>query len=872
MSKSPPRRHNWAAIAGVHAVAALALALVVAVIEHRSHALVSAAEVVAIVLAVAVAVAWMLTRKRKALRKQAKKLAGHHAVRTAVLAWAGVGLALAGLSGVVAFLKPSGHAVSLSDAVLAGLFAAPTAARASGSVSLFVLAAIGWVGSAAWLLVAHHEIFRGDGRMILSKATKLARSNHAPEEKPSGAHFASVTKGLDAVVVPRREQDNRLLLGTAELAPDWGQRLRTVQVALAQEGSAILFGGPGSGKSTLFQTILLSSRRPRSDEKLLPTRFIVLSTKPRDLAGPTVEWLRQQGPVAMWDLTGKTVSSDRYGDPIRWSPLQSVSDWDSAKRLAKKLVEAGREADSRERDSFWLQQAMSLIAPALLAAARDGQEYATALSWAQQWTTAAFATVDRVLEAHDEVEALHTWRETRKMLLTEAKDGGWEENRGAAGAAATGLSINATLSGLLLSLSSASARAATHDPNFDPRAWVRGDGPAALFLVGDWQAPEMTRSLLVPLVNELLDSAYSFATEQDTERLPYRLVVLGDELANLAPIEGLERYFSTARSHGIQLLAAFQSYGQVEQAYGRHVARTLVDASAATVVLSGIRDRDLIAMLGQAGGSEHVEVESETKSGDTTSKTTSKQARTLLEGHEITRMRGPTPDRPGDGLLLIPGAVIKIRIPLWARVEPFCRRGTPHPDHAEAHAAHLAQLDRQLGALARRAWRTVASMWTRETAEDAAAPAAGASARPTSKATPEIRREAAMPSTGSILEPGSVEASELDQQSPHSPAPPVATRFRRRRTRAVGEHGEPARPPAATPARIASRLSEFRTARAELQEAVAAGAASEEEAAAILACMAVLDGSVDLEWGISWDTGEARCRRPGDEEWQELAS
>lgn len=835
MSESP--RHNWPAIAGVHAASAAILVLTAAALEHRTGAIWGALEVVVFALVILFVLGRLATRKHSALRKRMRKAAGHHVVRTAVLAWAGIGPALDGLSGLVALIeRPHEASLSLTSALVSGPFSAPAAAHASGSVELFALATILWFGTSAFLIVDHRRRFHGDTKTLLAKATKLGGKDRAPDEEPSGAHFASVAKGLEQIVVPKDVLDNRLLLGTAELAPAWGQRLRTVQVALAQEGSAILFGGPGSGKSTIFQTILLNSRRTGPAETLLPTRFVVLSTKPRDLAGPTTDWLRQQGPVEIWDLTGKTVSSSRWGDPIRWSPLESVSDWDTAKRLAKKLVEAGRDADSRERDSFWLQQAMSLIAPALLAARLDGAEYAAALSWAQQWTTADFTTVDRVLEARGETEALHTWKETRKMLLTERSDGsGWEENHGAGGAAATGLSINATLSGLLLSLSSASARSATHDPNFDPETWVRSDGAAALFLVGDWQAPETTRSLLVPLVNELLDSAYAFATEQDTERLPYRLVMLGDELANLAPIEGLDRYFSTARSHGIQLLAAFQSYGQLEAAYGRQAARTVVDATAATVVLSGIRDRDLIAMVCQAGGSEHVEVESETKTREATSKTTSKQARALLEGHHITQMRGPAPDRPGDGLLLIPGAVVKLRIPLWARTEPYCRRGTPHPDHAESHAEHLAKLDRKFVGRARRVWATVAAKWVHD-----------AESLPSAPATAAIEAGAEAPS---------VRASD--------PTPAQGLRCHPVSEQAVW-------PPETPPDAVNARLDGFRASRTELQEAIGSGTVSEDEAAQILDSMVAVHE--DLEWALDWSSGEARWRVTGDKKWHQLAA
>jgi type IV secretory pathway TraG/TraD family ATPase VirD4 len=132
----------------------------------------------------------------------------------------------------------------------------------------------------------------------------------------------------------------------------------------------------------------------------------------------------------------------------------------------------------------------------------------------------------------------------------------------------------------MLGLATESAYRATANPNFNPRDWVRRGGGAALFLVGNTQEQGMTRSLLATALHELLSEANEFAREYDDERLPHRLVILADELASLCPVPDLSFFFATARSTRIQILGVFQSYGQIEDVYGREIARVLFDASA----------------------------------------------------------------------------------------------------------------------------------------------------------------------------------------------------------------------------------------------------------------------------------------------------
>ena len=62
----------------------------------------------------------------------------------------------------------------------------------------------------------------------------------------------------------------------------------------------------------------------------------------------------------------------------------SVTDWDSAKKIGKRLVEAGSKSEGHGRN--FGQAAQSVISPSLLAGKLAGKDYQTALTWSSNWS------------------------------------------------------------------------------------------------------------------------------------------------------------------------------------------------------------------------------------------------------------------------------------------------------------------------------------------------------------------------------------------------------------------------------------------------------------------------------------------------------
>jgi type IV secretory pathway TraG/TraD family ATPase VirD4 len=80
------------------------------------------------------------------------------------------------------------------------------------------------------------------------------------------------------------------------------------------------------------------------------------------------------------------------------------------------------------------------------------------------------------------------------------------------------------------------------------------------------------------------------------------LRVVGDEIANIAPLPKLPELATDARGFGIQLVLALQSLPQAERRWGQAGARALVENMPAQLLLGGITDAATLSRYSQLLG------------------------------------------------------------------------------------------------------------------------------------------------------------------------------------------------------------------------------------------------------------------------------
>ena len=706
MSPNPSSRQPaWEHFAIVYAVCSVLFVIVAALLREPTHLvgilldLAFSAFGIAVVFGIALATLHAKTKK-----------AGKRVTKFLQEAWHFVmAYAALGVGNVAAALLANSHINPVAALLLGPLAWDLSGLNAPWTFSFFALFSLGVV---AWyfrhFLERETESAVGGlfGRLrdlvpdaMRARPTFAKRGERVPDEEPEGATFVETDDRLPGFIIREKELSERIPLAVAELAPKRGKRKREVVVGLPNEGSAVIIGPPGSGKSVTLQQILLNVT-PGA-----PGKFVVTSTKPWDLTLPVVEYLRRIGYAVQVFDTSRTIRGSRAaGDPVFWSPVFSAIDYDESLRIAQTLVHSSHEAGYHSREPFWDQQATGIMATCLYVAHLLDETYEWAIRHSQTWADPENLEIDLELVRHLKDKdtmvalscqsALTAWETVRRLALEKDEGGAevkWRRKTGAT--SATDSNLGATFANVVQEIAKQAALDATNPPAdeeaspLDPRVWVRDDKPGVLFLIGNSRHESVSRGLFAPLVADILDQARDYANEQPTQRLPYDLTFIGDELANLAPIPRLANYIATVRSNRIHLLLVFQAYSQLEQVYGREAATTIFTNAALRLVLNGTSDPDLVRALQALGGNAQRPRKGKGGEDDEDQDTKSEP---LIDGHTFASLARPNPEtgEPGEGLLHTPGGFTKVKLILWPLREPWASRGTV----PEQHRANVERL------------------------------------------------------------------------------------------------------------------------------------------------------------------------------------
>ncbi|MGA8371012.1 MAG: type IV secretory system conjugative DNA transfer family protein [Acidimicrobiales bacterium] len=341
--------------------------------------------------------------------------------------------------------------------------------------------------------------------------------------------------------------------------------------------SVLVLGPPRSGKtSSLIIPNLLASPGP----------VVATSTKP-DVVTATRVARSCVGNCLVFDPTGTMDASDS-ATPIRWSPVQSCHTWDGALATARALVTVGTASGSGTplRSDHWSERAEALIAPLLHAAALDGADMRTVLSWIDRRRALPAAQVLAAAQGHS--------AELASDLLEGVTCTDERELSG----------IWSTASGAVAGYRTEAALAATAAPDFDPGAFVRSAD--SLYVCAPGRRQALVAPMVVGIIEDIRSATYErhARSEVDGGRYPPVLMAL-DEAANIAPLPDLPGIVSEGGGQGLNTLACFQDLSQAKQRWGQ-AADGFLSLFGTTVVLPGIGDVTTLEALSVLAGDEEV--------------------------------------------------------------------------------------------------------------------------------------------------------------------------------------------------------------------------------------------------------------------------
>ncbi len=345
----------------------------------------------------------------------------------------------------------------------------------------------------------------------------------------------------------------------------------------AAQHSVMVLGPPRSGKTSSFIIPnVLGANGP----------VVSTSTKP-DVLDATVVARARLGQCLLFDPTA-SVDEAPGVHRLRWSPVPACISWRTALATARSLVVVGSPTAgtgaNRGDGSHWTERAAALLAPLLHAAALEGADMRTLLTW-----------VDRrqALPAQQVLAFQPTGTgDIARNLLDGIVTTDERELSG----------IWSTASGALGGFRSEEALATTVEPDFDADRFVRSAD--TLYVA----APAHHQALVAPLVVGVLDAirraAYARAAVGRSESDPPVLLAL-DELANIAPIPDLPSLVSEGGGQGVVTLACFQDLSQARHRWPDE-SDGFPSLFGTTVVLPGIGDVRTLEALSVLAGDEEL--------------------------------------------------------------------------------------------------------------------------------------------------------------------------------------------------------------------------------------------------------------------------
>jgi len=382
---------------------------------------------------------------------------------------------------------------------------------------------------------------------------------------------------LAAVLAASEQHAHGIYLGSS-----LGGAIRGPVFARPQQ-CVLLLGPPRSGKTAaVVVPNVLAACGP----------VIAASTK-ADVLSATCAARAGLGRVLLYDPSG-AVPVPPGVERVAWSPLGPAGTWDGAVLVADSMVRSARPGTDRGDASHWSERAGALLATVFHAGALEQRSVADVV-----------AAVDRH-EVGEARAALARHGAERALDLLEglvATDG--REQSG----------IWSTASGVLSGYRTDAALYSTKGSSLDANELLTSQG--ALYICAGSDHQRHAAPLVAGLLREVRSAAYqrsrssSVATSADACMAPSRarseppLLLVLDELANIAPLHDLPTLVAEGGSQGVVTLACLQDLSQARARWDRE-ADGFLSLFGTKLVFPGIGDTRTLEALSLVAGDHEV--------------------------------------------------------------------------------------------------------------------------------------------------------------------------------------------------------------------------------------------------------------------------
>jgi type IV secretion system protein VirD4 len=423
---------------------------------------------------------------------------------------------------------------------------------------------VAFYGTAVGMLLGSALLVGLAGARVLHRLPSLSSRSGGAGARPHAARWAS-WRDLRPLRL-RRPVSGRVVIGQ-----------HGGSLVAAERGRSLLVVAPTqSGKtSCLAIPAILEWEGP------------VLATSVKsDLVRDTLARRQAVGEAMVYDPTGATSLPS-----VQATPLSGCGSWERTLGIAHSLVAAAKpERPGLESAEFWYGLALKLIAPLLWAARSSGGDMSDVMRWLDDGDVSEMEVTDH-LEASEEPGALQAFRAVRAFD---------ERQRS---------SVYGTAQQILFAYSDPLVLASARSAEYTPARLLDG-GAHTLYLCAPAHEQARLRPIFATMVRELITIAYESAAATGNPLDPPLLIVL-DELANVAPIANLDEVASTGAGQGIQLVSIVQDLSQLSARYGTR-SRSIVNNHTAKLFGPGLSDPETLGYISQVVGQSEFRQASET--------------------------------------------------------------------------------------------------------------------------------------------------------------------------------------------------------------------------------------------------------------------
>jgi type IV secretion system protein VirD4 len=477
-------------------------------------------------------------------------------------------------------------------------------AGAGPTVALFIALMVSALALVIWWALRAPQHRRGGAVGLADRGqTRRSAGETRAREKAAWTRRASVAAGrLDVQRAPLSEVG--LLLGHTSRDGE--------PVVLTLEDQVAVIAPTGAGK-TLYLIVGACLDAPGP--------LVATSTRP-ELLDAILEARTGMGTVWVFD----PLDVATFPDAMVWDPVAGAEESAAASARAASFVAGiGADGSADSSNPFFRQAARAIIARMLHAAALGGRCMDDVVAWSLDLQNSD--TAQGILDRDPRAEV--QWAQTLKAARTGADD--------------TVSSIRQTLAQkvepILSRLVMRQMVPGRGVQVFDPAAFVRSTD--TLVLITDDQAQTNVAPLTTMLLGEVIQAAKQAAAQSMTGALDPPMRIVGDEIANVAPLPKLPGLLSDSRGLGVQWLLAFQSVAQILARWGEDEGRQILANLNCSLVMGGLQDEKALDRFSAlVGETEVTEVTSNLDQTNTaTGASISTAERTALRAEEIRQLR-----------------------------------------------------------------------------------------------------------------------------------------------------------------------------------------------------------------------------------------